>query len=214
MSEAPARRLEPALAVGLSRRPGNPTNGTVERPAAWGEIVWGQALAKPLPDVRTQTHLPWPPCSGTEAMAGRVRSGAGGGGRAGGHKGRGGGGAAAPPPPGPEAARLPRGLRETAALLRDNGYGVLNEEKLRPGHHHDEQPPAGRQQQQQQRTVRPSARRVAQPVRAVAAPEKQGPLIIDGQVLHSAKQEQMDVINSMGQYAGERASRQESGGGE
>lgn len=45
--------------------------------------------------------------------------------------------------------------------------------------------------------------RIAAPVRAVAAPERQGPIIIDGQVLHSATKEQLDVIGSMGPYAEE-----------
>lgn len=48
---------------------------------------------------------------------------------------RGGGGAratsAAPPSSVPDVTRLPRGSRETAMLLRANGFGVLNGEKLR-----------------------------------------------------------------------------------
>lgn len=47
-------------------------------------------------------------------------------------------------------------------------------------------------------------------VRAVAAPDaatKQGPTIVNGQVLHSTTKEQLDVINSMGQYAEEQVGR-------
>ena len=49
--------------------------------------------------------------------------------------------------------KLPRGMRETAALLRANGYGVLNEEKLRHPHR-DDGGAAGPQQQQQQQPQR------------------------------------------------------------
>lgn len=54
-----------------------------------------------------------------------------------------------------EEPRAPRGIRETAALLRANGYGVLNQERLRGV---PEQADAAayepQQQQQQQRHVR------------------------------------------------------------
>ena len=56
-----------------------------------------------------------------------------------------------------DEAKLPRGMRETAALLRANGYGVLNEEKLRHPHRADggaAAPQQQQQQQQQQRQVR------------------------------------------------------------
>ncbi|EFN51054.1 hypothetical protein CHLNCDRAFT_141564 [Chlorella variabilis] len=70
--------------------------------------------------------------------------------------------------------KLPRGSRETAALLRANGYGVLNQEKLR--HKHDV--PAGApqqappQQQQQQRHVRVMEPPVAQAARRPADKRK------------------------------------------
>lgn len=49
-------------------------------------------------------------------------------------------------------------------------------------------------------------------VRAVAAPDastKQGPVLVNGQVLHSTTKEQLDVINSMGQYAEEQVGSRE-----
>lgn len=56
----------------------------------------------------------------------------------------------------------------------------------------------------------PAAARRPLAVRAVAAPDaatKQGPTIVNGQVLHSTTKEQLDVINSMGQYAEEQVGR-------
>lgn len=83
----------------------------------------------------------------------RVRGGGGGG-----TSGRGGGGG--PPAAPADEPKLPRGMRETAALLRTNGYGVLNEEKLRHPHRAPEgaagpsRPQQAPQQQQAQRQVR------------------------------------------------------------
>ncbi len=88
----------------------------------------------------------------------RVR---GGGGASSSGRGGGGGGPAARAEA--DEPKLPRGMRETAALLRANGYGVLNEEKLRHPHRAEgdaarpsrpQQPQQEQQQQQQQRTVR------------------------------------------------------------
>ncbi len=53
----------------------------------------------------------------------------------------------------------------------------------------------------------PAAARRPLAVRAVAAPDastRQGPTIVNGQVLHSATKEQLDVINSMDKYAEEQ----------
>ena len=58
----------------------------------------------------------------------------------------------------------------------------------------------------------PAAARRPLAVRAVAAPDastKQGPIIVNGQVLHSTTKEQMDVINSMGQFAEEQVGSRE-----
>ena len=53
----------------------------------------------------------------------------------------------------------------------------------------------------------PRGRVAATPTRAVAAPETrhhQGPVIVNGQVLHSATKEQLDVVANMDKYAEEQ----------
>ncbi|PSC74628.1 Soluble inorganic pyrophosphatase 2 [Micractinium conductrix] len=89
----------------------------------------------------------------------KSQRGGGGGGR-----GRSGGGSAPVAPPPDEPLRLPRGSRETAALLRANGYALLNKEKLRRpqaqaqqgdgerAQQHAQPAAAGEQQQQQQQS--------------------------------------------------------------
>ena len=62
----------------------------------------------------------------------------------------------------------------------------------------------------------PAAARRPLAVRAVAAPDaatRQGPTIVNGQVLHSATQEQLDVIAGMGQFAEEQVGGGKEGEG-
>ena len=82
----------------------------------------------------------------------------------GGGRGRSGGGSAPVAPPPDEPLRLPRGSRETAALLRAFGYALLYKEKLRRpqaqaqqgdgerAQQHAQPAAAGEQQQQQQQS--------------------------------------------------------------
>ncbi|KAL4431305.1 hypothetical protein ABPG75_006561 [Micractinium tetrahymenae] len=118
---------------------------------------------------------------------------------------RGGGGgrttSPAPPSPVPDLTRLPRGTRETAMLLRANGYEVLNGEKLRrhaaadlpaqseparAQRQNDERPPTLRQAQKQQQ--QPQKRVQQQQREQPAAPPRRQVRLMD-----PAQQQQQQV---------------------
>ncbi len=67
----------------------------------------------------------------------------------------------------------------------------------------------------QRRPTQAARRASAMPVRAVAAPDaatRASPVILNGQILHSATQEQLDVVKGMDQYAEEHVRRRQLGG--
>lgn len=67
---------------------------------------------------------------------------------------------------------------------------------------------------QQRRPAQAARRASAVPVRAVAAPDaatRASPVILNGQILHSATQEQLDVVKGMDKFAEEQVRRLQAG---